>query len=233
MKRRHLIGPLIGAVCLALLGTAGTTAAQPRTQVEFWHGLANPLGGLLEQIVADFNASQSQYEVKPTFKGSYPETMVAAIAAFRAGNAPHIVQMFEVGTATMMSARGAIKPVHELLRETGVALDPNAYLPAVRGYYSLPDGRLMSMPFNSSTAIMFYNKDAFKKAGLDPNKPSADLAGADRGREEDPVEQCRPLRLHDGVADLDTVRAVQRDPRRAAGDQGQRDGGHGRRAAHQ
>ena len=172
MHRRHLIGSLIGtAVWLALLGTAGTTAAQPRTQVEFWYGLANPLGGLVEQIVADFNASQSQYEVKPTFKGSYPETMVAAIAAFRAGNAPHIVQMFEVGTATMMSARGAVKPVHELLRETGVALDPNAYLPAVRGYYGLPDGRLMSMPFNSSTAIMFYNKDAFKKAGLDPNKP--------------------------------------------------------------
>jgi sn-glycerol 3-phosphate transport system substrate-binding protein len=172
MNRRHLIGSSIGAaVCLALLGTAGTTAAQSRTTVEFWHGLANPLGGLIEQIVADFNASQSQYEVKPSFKGSYPETMVAAIAAFRAGGAPHIVQMFEVGTATMMSARGAIKPVHELLRETGVALDPNAYLPAVRGYYSLPDGRLMSMPFNSSTAIMFYNKDAFKKAGLDPNKP--------------------------------------------------------------
>ncbi len=172
MNRRHLIRSLIGTVAwLTILGTAGTTAPQSRTQVEFWYGLANPLGGLIEQIVADFNASQSQYEVKPTFKGSYPETMVAAIAAFRAGNAPHIVQMFEVGTATMMSARGAIKPVHELLRETGVALDPNAYLPAVRGYYSLPDGRLMSMPFNSSTAIMFYNKDAFKKAGLDPNKP--------------------------------------------------------------
>ena len=172
MNRRHLIRSLIGTVaCLTILGTAGTTAPQSRTQVEFWYGLTNPLGGLIEQIVADFNASQSQYEVKPTFKGSYPETMVGAIAAFRAGNAPHIVQMFEVGTATMMSARGAIKPVHELLRETGVALDPNAYLPAVRGYYSLPDGRLMSMPFNSSTAIMFYNKDAFKKAGLDPNKP--------------------------------------------------------------
>jgi len=97
--------------------------------------------------------------------------MVAAIAAFRAGNAPHVVQMFEVGTATMMSARGAIKPVHELMKETGVAFDPAAYLPSVAGYYSLPDGRMMAMPFNSSTTIMFYNKDAFKKAGLDPSKP--------------------------------------------------------------
>ncbi len=170
--RKALSACLIGAIVgLALLTVVGASKAQQRVQVEFWHGLAMPLGGILEQIAADFNASQTQYQVNSSFKGSYPETMVGAVAAFRAGNAPHIVQMFEVGTATMMAARGAIKPVHELMRETGVPFDPNAYLPAVRGYYSLPDGRMMSMPFNSSTAIMFYNKDAFKKAGLDPSKP--------------------------------------------------------------
>lgn len=157
--------------CAVLLGALGAAQAQPRTQVEFWHGLAQPLGGILEQIVADFNAAQAHYQVNASFKGSYPETMVAAIAAFRAGHAPHVVQMFEVGTATMMAARGAVKPVHELMREAGVPFDPNAYLPAVRGYYSLPDGRMMSMPFNSSTAIMFYNKDAFQRAGLDPEGP--------------------------------------------------------------
>jgi sn-glycerol 3-phosphate transport system substrate-binding protein len=97
--------------------------------------------------------------------------MVAAIAAFRAGHAPHVVQMFEVGTATMMAARGAVKPVHELMREAAVPFDPSAYVPAIRGYYSLPDGRMMSMPFNSSTAIMFYSTDAFQRAGLDPEKP--------------------------------------------------------------
>ncbi len=172
IARRVLVGHLIGIVAgLALLGVVGAPSAQQRVQVEFWHGLAMPLGGILEQIAADFNASQTQYQVNSSFKGSYPETMVAAVAAFRAGNAPHIVQMFEVGTATMMAARSAIKPIHELMRETGVPFDPNAYLPAVRGYYSLPDGRMMSMPFNTSTAIMFYDKDAFKKAGLDPSKP--------------------------------------------------------------
>ncbi|MBU1713191.1 MAG: sn-glycerol-3-phosphate ABC transporter substrate-binding protein UgpB [Proteobacteria bacterium] len=147
------------------------SAMAQRTEVQFWHGLAQPLGGILEKIVADFNASQNKYQVNPTFKGSYPDTMVAAIAAYRAGNAPHIVQMFEVGTATMMAAGEAIKPVYALMSETGVAFDPKAYVPAISGYYSLPDGRMMSMPFNSSTAVMFYNKDAFKKAGLDPEKP--------------------------------------------------------------
>ena len=170
MTRRNL-AILVALVLAAAVFTVPPTRAQSRVQVEFWHGLAQPLGGLLEKIVTDFNASQTQYQVNPSFKGSYPETMVGAIAAYRAGNAPHIVQMFDVGTATMMSARGAVKPVHELMRETGVTFDPNAYVPAVKGYYSLPDGRMVSMPFNSSTTIMFYNKDAFKKAGLDPAKP--------------------------------------------------------------
>jgi sn-glycerol 3-phosphate transport system substrate-binding protein len=171
MNRRSFT--FLGGLLLAVTAVAAVapSGAQQKVQVEFWHGLPQPLGGILEKIVADFNASQSQYQVNPSFKGSYPETMVGAIAAFRAGNAPHIVQMFDVGTATMMSARGAVKPVYELMKDSGVAFDPNAYVPAVKGYYSLPDGRMVSMPFNSSTTIMFYNKDAFKKAGLDPAKP--------------------------------------------------------------
>ncbi|WP_431855785.1 sn-glycerol-3-phosphate ABC transporter substrate-binding protein UgpB [Azospirillum sp.] len=156
------------AVALALL--AGPAAAQ-KIQLEFWHGLPQPLGGQLEQVVQGFNASQNKIQVNPTFKGSYPEAMQSAIAAFRAGNAPHVVQMFEVGTATMMAAGPAIKPVYQLLQETGSTLDPKSYLPAVAGYYTTADGKLMSMPFNSSTTILFYNKDAFQKAGLDPNAP--------------------------------------------------------------
>lgn len=164
-SRRAILG------AAALLTFTAPAAAQQRTTVEFWHGLTQPLGGMLEQIAADFNASQSQYQVNASFRGAYPETMAAAIAAFRANTAPHIVQMFEVGTGTMMAAGRAIKPLHELLSETGVTIDFADYLPAVRGYYSLADGRMMSMPFNSSTAIMFYNKDHFRRAGLDPEKP--------------------------------------------------------------
>ena len=174
MLRRFRLTGLSMLALVALVATAlvpSPAAAQQKVQVDFWHGLTQPLGGILEQIVTDFNASQAKYQVNASFKGSYPETMVAAIAAFRAGNAPHIVQMFEVGTATMMAARGAIKPVYQLMQETGTPFDPKAYVPAIRWYYSLSDGRMMSMPFNSSTAITWYNWDAFKKAGLDPTKP--------------------------------------------------------------
>jgi len=153
----------------ASLGVAAPALGQTQPiEIQFWHGLAQPLGGMLEKRATDFNATQTKYRIVPTFRGSYAETMVAAIAAFRANNAPHIVQMFEVGTGTMMAAGRAVKPVYELLAETGTEIDFNDYLPGVRGYYSLPDGRMMSMPFNSSTAVVWYNKDAFRRAGLDP-----------------------------------------------------------------
>jgi len=160
---------------VALAAAAAPIAAPAFAQsgpieISFWHGLAQPLGGLLEAIAAEFNASQTRFRVVSSFRGSYPETMVAAIAGFRSATAPHIVQMFEVGTGTMMAAGRAIKPLHELLRETGVTINFDDYLPAVRGYYSLADGRMMAMPFNASTAIMFYNKDAFRRAGLNPEQ---------------------------------------------------------------
>jgi sn-glycerol 3-phosphate transport system substrate-binding protein len=164
---RHTIARLGRSVLVLLLALVVGSAFAQRTEIEFWHGLGAPSGPLLEQFAAEFNASQDQYTVNASYKGSYPDTMNAAIAAFRAGNAPHVVQMYEVGTGTMIYS-GAIKPVHELFAETGVPFDPEVYLGAVRGYYSLPDGRMMSMPFNSSTAVMFVNDDALAAAGLDP-----------------------------------------------------------------
>ena len=149
MRRRHLAA---GALALATLTSAPLAArAQQPVEIQFWHGLSQPAGGQLEQIVAEFNASQPRYKVAPTFRGSYPETMVAAIAAFRASTAPQIVQMFEVGTGTMMSAGRAVKPLHEMLAETGVAIDTRDFIGPVAGYYSAADGRMMALPFNSST----------------------------------------------------------------------------------
>ncbi len=117
--------------------------------------------------------ARPQYEVQPVFKGSYAETLTAAIAAYRAGQAPNLVQVFEVGTGTMLAAGAAVKPAWQLIEETGADINADAYIPAVRGYYSLADGRMASVPFNSSTAVMWINQDAFEKAGLDPAKPPA------------------------------------------------------------
>ena len=162
MQRRSFMA---GAAALGLAAPV-SLRAQTRTEIQFWHAMPGVLGEVVAEQVRRFNASQTAVTVVPSFKGGYTDTMTGAIAAWRAGNAPHIVQVFEVGTATMMAAGPAIRPVHELLGENGVALDPKRYLAGVRGYYSDTKGRLISMPFNSSSAIMFLNLDAFAKAGL-------------------------------------------------------------------
>jgi sn-glycerol 3-phosphate transport system substrate-binding protein len=145
--------------------------AYAQTTVEFWHAMTGKNATMVQSLADKFNASQKDYKVVPVYKGSYPESMTAAIAAFRAGNAPHILQVFEVGTATMMAAKGAVKPVYQLMAENNEKFDPKVYIPTITGYYSTSKGQMLSMPFNSSTAVMYYNKDAFKKAGLDPEKP--------------------------------------------------------------
>ena len=158
---------------IAGLLAAGALAlpAQAQTEITWWHSMSGALGEWVNGLANDFNASQKAYKVTPVFKGTYPESMSAAIAAFRAGNAPHVLQVFEVGTATMMASKGAIKPVAQLMREAGAKFDPASYVPAVAGYYTAPNGEMMSLPFNSSTPVFWYNKDAFKAAGLDPEKP--------------------------------------------------------------
>jgi sn-glycerol 3-phosphate transport system substrate-binding protein len=164
---------LMKKLVLALAFAVGAMAAAHADPIElqWWHAMTSVNGDRINKIAADFNASQSDYKVTPVFKGSYAETMTAAIAAYRAGNAPDIVQVFEVGTATMMAAKGAVKPVYQLMADAGEPFDPSTYLAAVTAYYSTQDGKMLSLPFNSSTPVVYWNKDAFKKAGLDPDKP--------------------------------------------------------------
>src|SRR5258707_4523838 len=148
----------------------GPASAEP-VELQWWHAMTAINAERVNKIATDFNALQTEYKVTPVYKGSYPETMTAAVAAFRAGNPPHIVQVVEVGTATMMAAKGAVKPVYQLMADAGEPFDAQNYLPTVTGYYSTADGKMLSMPFSSSTAIVYWNKDAFTKAGLDPEKP--------------------------------------------------------------
>jgi sn-glycerol 3-phosphate transport system substrate-binding protein len=160
----------VAAAAAVLAAIAGPALAEP-VELQWWHAMTAINLERVNKLAADFNALQTDYKVTPVYKGSYPETMTAAIAAFRGGNPPHIVQVVEVGTATMMAAKGAVKPVYQLMADAGEPFDAQSYLPAVTGYYSTADGKMLSLPFNSSTAIVYWNKDAFQKAGLDPEKP--------------------------------------------------------------
>ena len=151
---------------LAASALAFSLNANAATEVQWWHAMGGVNGERVNKIAADFNATQSDYKVVPVYKGNYTETMTAAIAAFRAKKQPHIVQVFEVGTATMMAAKGAVYPVEQMMRDAGEPFDKSDYLPAVISYYQTPEGELLSMPFNSSTPVLWYNRDALKKAGV-------------------------------------------------------------------
>ena len=144
---------------------------QAQTEVQFWHSMTAVNGEWVNDLAKDFNARQKDYKIVPTFKGTYDESMTAAIAAFRAGSGPLILQVFEVGTATMMASKNAIVPVGQVMKDAGYKFDPSVYVPAVAGYYTAPNGQMLSFPFNSSTTIFYINKDAFKAAGLDTAKP--------------------------------------------------------------
>ncbi|MEQ9258858.1 MAG: sn-glycerol-3-phosphate ABC transporter substrate-binding protein UgpB [Roseovarius sp.] len=144
-------------------------AAAAQTEIQFWHAFTGRLGELVAEQVETFNASQSDYTVTATHKGNYSETLNAGIAAFRAGEQPHILMVFEVGTATMMAAEGAIKPVYEVMADAGAEFDQSKYIGSVKGYYTAPDGNMLSLPFNSSTPVLWVNRDKLEEAGIDPD----------------------------------------------------------------
>jgi len=145
-RRSMLLIPVLAAAFAA-------TPASAQVEVQWWHSMGGALGEWVNDLAKDFNASQNDYKVVPTFKGTYDESMTAAIAAFRSGNAPHILQVFEVGTATMMASKGAIVPVGKVMKDAGEKFDPAGYVPAVAGYYTAPSGQMLSFPFNSSTTV--------------------------------------------------------------------------------
>ena len=167
MSARALAAGVV--VLLLLLSSMGS--AKAAVEIQWWHAMQGEIKRLLEKVAADFNASQPDYKVVPTGKGLYGETLATTIMSLRSRQQPAIVQLAEVVTATMMAAKGAVYPVFQLMRDQGEKFDPAVYLPAVSGYYTDIDGNMLSFPFNASTPILYYNKDQFRAAGLDPDRP--------------------------------------------------------------
>ncbi|MBO9411354.1 MULTISPECIES: extracellular solute-binding protein [unclassified Ruegeria] len=146
------------------------TAAFAETEITWWHAMGGQLGETVNKLAEDFNASQDEYKITPVYKGSYEETLTAGIAAFRAGEQPNVMQVFDAGAATVIGAKGATIPVQDLLANNGVDFDINDYIAGVRYFYADSDGKMIGMPFNSSTPILYYNVDALEAAGVTPPK---------------------------------------------------------------
>ncbi len=142
-------------------------AANATTNITWWHAMGGRLGEVVNQLSDNFNKSQNEYKITPIYKGGYEDTMTAGIAAFRAKQSPDIIQIFDAGAATIINAKGVVYPVADLFDKYGVKFNANDYISGVRNFYADSNGRMIGSPFNSSTPVMYYNKDIFKKAGID------------------------------------------------------------------
>lgn len=160
--RRLLVSTLLWGFC---------AAAVAQEKIVLWHAMDGSRGRELETLVQRYNGSQTQLRVTAVYKGSYEKTMSEALAAQRAGQGPTLVQVYELGTANMMYAGNAVRPLWQVFQEAGEKIDARLFLPAVAGYFADQYGNLQALPFNVSTPILFYNRDAFRKAKLDPDKP--------------------------------------------------------------
>ena len=165
---KYIIKFLLFLICIFPSFVLADTAKIP---IYFWHSMAGDWGNVVKQLTDEFNKSQQEFTVIPIYKGSYSESLTSTVAAFRAHKQPHIVQIFEVGTATMMYPPGVIVPLYSLLKDVNITLDEKDFIPAILSYYADNAGHLVALPFNISSAVLYYNKDVFTKAGLDPNKP--------------------------------------------------------------
>ena len=157
------------AIAVALSTALSAASAPAATEISWWHAMGGRLGEIVDEFTVKYNASQDACTLTSTYKGNYTETMTSAIAAFRAKVQPHIVQVFEVGTATMIAAegKGAVYPVYQLMEDAGIDFDQSAFLPAVISYYTTTDDKLLSLPFNSSTPVLWYNKTKLEELGIE------------------------------------------------------------------
>jgi len=169
---------LVAALLAVPVAAAEKTAAKKPaahktvspTTIQFWHAMSGARGAEIDALVARFNASQKAVRVIATYKGPYDAVERELFAAIHDKKTPHLVQIFEVGTADMIAAHDAVKPIWRLMADAGTPLKHEAFVPAVAAYFSDSKGRLLALPFNASTPVLFYNKDAFRKAGLDPEQ---------------------------------------------------------------
>lgn len=147
-------------------GNQASETSGEKIKVTWWHSMGGELGTAANQLVADFNASQSEVEVEAMYQGTYDESLNKMKASLDSKSGPSLIQVYEIGSRFMIDS-GAITPVQTFIDQENY--DLSQLEENIANYYTF-DGKQYSMPFNTSNPILYYNKDLFKAAGLDPEK---------------------------------------------------------------
>ncbi|KIQ04744.1 glycerol 3-phosphate ABC transporter substrate-binding protein [Agrobacterium tumefaciens] len=154
----------------AMAITFSATSSMAATNITWWHGMGGRNGEVINEVSQKFNAAQSACALTPVSKGTYEEALASGIAAFRSGEQPNILQVFDAGAATIINAKGAVIPAEDIITKAGYKFDREAFIPGVRSFFAAADGKFVGMPFNSSAPIMYFNTEALKKAGVEAPK---------------------------------------------------------------
>ncbi|WP_425457907.1 extracellular solute-binding protein [Aureimonas fodinaquatilis] len=149
--------------------TTTSAFAQP-VQITWWHGMGGANEQVINQVAEKFNAAQDACAITPVSKGTYEEALASGIAAFRSGEQPNILQVFDAGAATIISAKGATIPAEDLIVEAGHDFNRADFIDGIRYFYADADGKFIGMPFNSSAPIMYINTQALEEAGVEAPK---------------------------------------------------------------
>lgn len=182
MKKRLVSTMLAVMISASILSGCGSEAKQSSSKtvtgakaehinITFWHGMGGNLGVSLNKLVKDFNDSQKNITVTAQFQGDYDAALNKLKSSQLSNSGPDVMQCYDIGTRYMIDSK-AIVPVQDFIDKE--KYDTSTLEPNLLAYYTV-DKKLNSMPFNSSTPILYYNKTAFKAAGLDPNTPPKTL----------------------------------------------------------
>lgn len=164
MKTSALYTVMASLLATATFGAAPAFAE--KVKFDFWYGLSGDLGERIQDMCKKFNDSQSDFEIVCTSQNDYPTNLQNTIAAYRAKKQPAITQIYDVGTLDLMLSK-AFVPATKLMEDNGYKIDWSNYFAGISNYYATSTGEMNSFPFNSSTAVFYYNVDAFEKAGID------------------------------------------------------------------
>ncbi|QCI99919.1 extracellular solute-binding protein [Agrobacterium larrymoorei] len=162
---------MIKKISMAVMAVSvSATSSMAATNITWWHGMGGRNGEVINEVSQKFNAAQTNCAITPVSKGTYEEALASGIAAFRSGDQPNILQVFDAGAATIINAKGAVIPAEDIITKAGYKFDREAFIPGVRYFYAAADGKFVGMPFNSSAPIMYLNTEALKKAGVEAPK---------------------------------------------------------------
>lgn len=163
----HALGRAVGA--LAATAALALPVAAQELSLYYPVAVGGPVTKIIDGLASDFEKEHPGIKIKPVYAGSYQDTITKVLTAAKSGDAPHMAVMLSTDMYTLID-EGVVVPFDELAKTPADKAWMNSFYPGFM-QNSQTGGKTWGIPFQRSTVVMYWNKDLFKQAGLDPNRP--------------------------------------------------------------